>query len=74
MKYLDTPITCIAVSRDGFIFRVQFTFKMMIESLFLTSSDKSIHSLIEDCKKKIEILSSSRIYSLNFLCITQIIP
>ena len=35
--------------------------KMIIESLFLTSSDKLFHSLIEEGKKRIEILSSSRV-------------
>ena len=49
-------------------------FKMIILSLFLTSSDKLFHSLIEDGKKNFEILISSIVYSLNILCIAQIVP
>ena len=73
MKNLSTSITCIEISRDGFNARVQFTFKMIIESLFLTSSDKLFHSLIEYGIKN-EILSSSRVCSMNILCIAQLVP
>ena len=51
MKYLSMSITSIGISRDDINVRVQCTFKTKTESLFLTSSGKLFHSLIEDDKK-----------------------
>ena len=59
VKYQNTPVTCIEIPRYRSNVRGQFTLEMKTESLLLISSDKLFHSLIEEDKKRIEILRSS---------------
>ena len=74
MKYLSTSITCIEISGDGFNVRVKFAFKN--DNRIAVSLIK--RQVIPFCnrrrQKEIEILRSSRVFSLDVLCIMQIVP